>query len=130
MRYIIVSPVRAWAALGLARAEAAALATKFRSLKRPVIHVHFIVDPGAPGITTNAPLFRYVRDAPAHVRGTEGAAPIHGLEPKPGDFVLENVGFHFDSMLISLRPHFDSKRKRRPSITKGKRDTGKCNHNS
>lgn len=70
-------------------ANIAALATKFRSLKRPVIHVHFIVDPGAPGITTNAPLFRYVRDAPAHVRGTKGAAPIHGLEPKPGDFVLE-----------------------------------------
>ena len=70
-------------------ANIAALAKKFRSMGRTVIHVHFVVDPGAPGITTNAPLFRYVRDAPAHVRGTAGAAAVKGLEPITGDFILE-----------------------------------------
>ena len=65
------------------------LAKRFRSKNLPVIHIHFVTDPGAPGITTNAPLFRYVRDTPAHVRGTPGAAPIKGLEPKAGDFILE-----------------------------------------
>ena len=37
------------------------LAKKFREKNLPVIHIHFITDPGAPGMTTNAPLFCYVK---------------------------------------------------------------------
>ncbi len=70
-------------------ANIAALAKKFRSTQRPVIHIHFVVDPGAPGVTKNAPLFRYVCDTPAHVRGTVGAEPVRGLEPRAEDFVIE-----------------------------------------
>jgi gluconolactonase len=56
-----------------------------------VIHVWFIVDPGAPGMTLNAPLFEGVVDNNALVRGSWGAAPASGLEPRPGDFVVEKM---------------------------------------
>jgi gluconolactonase len=56
-----------------------------------VIHVWFIVEPGAPGLTLNCPLFQGVVDGNAMVRGTWGAAPVGGLEPKPGDFVVEKM---------------------------------------
>jgi gluconolactonase len=56
-----------------------------------VIHVWFIVEPGAPGMTLNAPLFEGVVDSNALVRGTWGAAPVPGLEPQPGDFVVEKM---------------------------------------
>ncbi len=57
----------------------------------PVIHVHYIVEPGAPGLKLNAPLFQGVKDAGALVRGTWGAAPVEGLEPQEGDFVVEKM---------------------------------------
>jgi gluconolactonase len=56
-----------------------------------IIHVHFVVDAGAPGVTLNAPLFEGLVDAKAVVRGTWGAAPAPGLEPRPGDFVVEKI---------------------------------------
>ena len=56
-----------------------------------VIHVWFVVEPGAPGMTLNAPLFEGVVDNKAMVRGTWGAAPVAGLEPQPGDFVVEKM---------------------------------------
>ena len=56
-----------------------------------VIHVWFIVEPGAPGMTLNAPLFEGVVDNKAMVRGSWGAAPVSGLEPRPGDFVVEKM---------------------------------------
>jgi gluconolactonase len=56
-----------------------------------VIHVWFIVEPGAPGLTLNCPLFQGVRDGNAMVRGSWGAAPVEGLEPAPGDFVVEKM---------------------------------------
>jgi gluconolactonase len=56
-----------------------------------VIHVWFIVDPGAPGMTLNAPLFEGVVDNNALVRGSWGAAPASGLEPRPGDFIVEKM---------------------------------------
>ena len=56
-----------------------------------VIHVHFVVEPGAPGMTLNAPLFEGVVDNKAMVRGSWGAAPVSGLEPRPGDFVVEKM---------------------------------------
>ena len=57
----------------------------------PVIHVWFVVEPGAPGVTLNAPLFRGLAEHKAMVRGTWGAAPVEGLEPDLGDFVVEKM---------------------------------------
>jgi gluconolactonase len=68
-----------------------ALAATCRSKGIPVIHVHYIVEPGAPGLKLNAPLFQGVKDANALVRGTWGAAPVEGLEPQEGDFVVEKM---------------------------------------
>jgi gluconolactonase len=56
-----------------------------------VIHVWFEVGPGAPGVTMNAPLFQGLRDANAMVKGSWGAAPVPGLEPKPGDHVVRKM---------------------------------------
>jgi gluconolactonase len=56
-----------------------------------IIHVWFLVEPGAPGLTLNAPLFQGVVDNNAMVRGTWGAAPVDGLEPRPGDFIVEKM---------------------------------------
>jgi gluconolactonase len=56
-----------------------------------IIHVWFVVEPGAPGTTLNAPLFRGVLDNNAMVRGSWGAAPVDGLEPQPGDFIVEKA---------------------------------------
>jgi gluconolactonase len=56
-----------------------------------IIHVWFVVEPGAPGVTLNAPLFEGLVDSKAMVRGSWGAAPVQGLEPRPGDFVVEKM---------------------------------------
>jgi gluconolactonase len=56
-----------------------------------VIHVWFIVEQGAPGVTLNAPLFEGLVDSKAMVRGGWGAAPVAGLEPRQGDFVVEKM---------------------------------------
>jgi gluconolactonase len=67
------------------------LAAACRDRLIPVIHVWFIVEPGAPGLTRNAPLFLGVADANALVRGTWGAAPVQGLAALPGDHVVEKM---------------------------------------
>ena len=56
-----------------------------------VIHVWFVVEPGAPGVTLNAPLFEGLVDSKAMVRGGWGVAPVPGLEPRAGDFVVEKM---------------------------------------
>ena len=56
-----------------------------------IVHVWFVVEPGAPGVTLNAPLFEGLVDSKAMVRGTWGAAPVAGLEPQPGDIVVEKI---------------------------------------
>ena len=66
-----------------------------------VIHVWFVVEPGAPGLTLNAPLFEGLVDSKAMVRGSWGAAPVAGLEPQSGRFhrredAHERVGRHPD----------------------------------
>src|SRR5882672_7567769 len=68
-----------------------ALADAMRRAGAMVIHVHYIVEPGAPGLKLNAPLFRGVADANALVRGSWGAAPVDGVEPRPGDIVVEKM---------------------------------------
>ncbi len=42
-------------------------------------------------MTLNAPLFEGLVDSKAMVRGSWGAAPVSGLEPRPGDFVVEKM---------------------------------------
>ena len=66
------------------------LAAAFRKAGAPVIHVWYIVEKGAPGLKLNAPLFEGVAGG-ALVRGTWGAKPAAGLEPKRGDFVVEKM---------------------------------------
>jgi gluconolactonase len=68
-----------------------ALAATCRSKGVPVIHVHYIVEEGAPGLKLNAGLFQGVKDTGGLVRGSWGAAPADGLEPQDGDFVVEKM---------------------------------------
>jgi gluconolactonase len=70
-------------------ANAGRLAAAARARGVPVIHVWFVVEPGCPGVTMNAPLFEGLADARALVRGTWGVQPVPGLEPVPGDHVVE-----------------------------------------
>jgi gluconolactonase len=87
-------------------ANVAGLAKEARALKVPVIHVHYIVEPGARGLRLNAPLFRGVRDTKALVRGSWGAAPAAGLEPQEGDVVVEKMrmnGFFGTRLEVLLR---------------------------
>jgi gluconolactonase len=67
------------------------LAEACRSAGVPVIHVWFLVEPGAAGLRQNAPLFQGVRESNALVRGTWGAAPVDGLEPQDGDHIVEKM---------------------------------------
>jgi gluconolactonase len=82
------------------------LAAACRSAGVPVIHVWYIVEPGAAGLRQNAPLFQGVKEANALVRGTWGAAPADGLEPQGGDHVVEKMrmnGFYETRLDILLR---------------------------
>src|SRR5437867_12958613 len=56
-----------------------------------VIHVHYVVEDGAPGLKLNAPLFQGVKATNALVRGTWGAAPAEGLEPPEGGDVVAKM---------------------------------------
>src|SRR5947208_3012245 len=67
------------------------LAEVARSRGVVIIHVWFIVEAGAPGVTLNAPLFEGLVDSKAMVRGSWGAAPVSGLEPRAGDFIVEKM---------------------------------------
>jgi gluconolactonase len=84
------------------------LAEVCRSKGIPVIHVHYIVEEGAPGLKLNAPLFQGLKDGNALVRGTWGAAPVEGLEPQDGDFLVEKMrmsawqGTKLETMLAGL----------------------------
>jgi gluconolactonase len=67
------------------------LAAAFRKAGAPVIHVWYIVEKGAPGLKLYAPLFEGVKSTNALVRGSWGAKPAAGLEPKRGDYVVEKM---------------------------------------
>jgi gluconolactonase len=67
------------------------LAHAARASGVPVIHVWFIVEPDARGVKLNAPLFKGLAEHKAVVRGTWGAAPVKGLEPQPGDLIVEKM---------------------------------------
>src|SRR5438034_6563939 len=72
-------------------ANVAGLAAACRKAGVPVIHIWYIVEQGAPGLKQNAPLFQGVKDANALVRGSWGAAPADGLEPRDGDHIVEKM---------------------------------------
>ena len=85
-----------------------ALAAAARRVGVAVIHVHYIVENGAPGLKLNAPLFEGLKGTNALVRGTWGAAPADGLEPQDGDYVVEKMRMnafyntHLDNVLRGL----------------------------
>ena len=54
------------------------LAAACRAAGVPVIHVWYIVEPGAPGLKQNAPLFQGVKEANALVRGSLGRGAGRG----------------------------------------------------
>src|SRR4051795_6646050 len=72
-------------------ANVADLAAACRSAGVPVIHIFYLVEPGATGLKQNAPLFLGVKEADALVRGSWGAAPADGVEPRDGDHVVEKM---------------------------------------
>jgi gluconolactonase len=87
-------------------ANVAALAAAFRSARAPVIHVWYVVEPGARELKQNAPLFEAVRAENANVRGTWGAAPVDGLAPEPEDLIVEKLrmnAFHGTALDTILR---------------------------
>jgi len=82
------------------------LAAAARKAGVQVIHVWYIVEPGAPGLKQNAPLFQGVKEANALVRGSWGAAPADGLEPQDGDHIVEKIrmnAFYDTKLDILLR---------------------------
>lgn len=85
-----------------------AISEKAREAGVPVFHNHFVVEKGAKGIGNRAPIFRMIAESESIVKGTWGAAPIDGLEPKEGDFVLERTrmsafnGTQLDTLLRGL----------------------------
>src|SRR5262249_33913651 len=82
------------------------LAAVARAVDIRVIHIWYIVEPGARGLKLNAPLFEGVKGADALVRGSWGAAPAEGLEAQEGDFVVEKMrmnGFYETKLDTLLR---------------------------
>ena len=82
------------------------LAAACRNAGVPVIHIWYVVEPGAVGLKQNAPLFQGVKEANALVRGTWGAAPVDGLEAQESDHVVEKMrmnGFYDTRLDILLR---------------------------
>ena len=86
----------------------ARLARAARSVGVPVIHVHFVVDPGAPGTKQNAALYRGVKEGNALVRGTWGAEAAEGVEPEEGDLVVEKMrtSAFYNTRLMTLLQGF------------------------
>lgn len=85
-------------------ANVARLARRAREVGIPVIHVWYIVEEGARGLKLNAPLYRGIKETGANVRGSWGAAPVEGLEPEDGDYVVEKTRMNafYDTRLDSL----------------------------
>ena len=86
--------------------KVASVADAFRAAGMPVIHVHHVVNPGGRDGRQNAPLFRMITEAGGNVRGTWGAQPVAGLEPRPEDFLVEKQrvnGFYNSDLDTKLR---------------------------
>src|SRR5258708_33912085 len=72
-------------------ANVSKLAAAMRKAGSVVIHVHYIVEPGAPGLQLNALLFRGIAEGKAVGRGTWGAAAADRGAPHQGDLVVQNM---------------------------------------
>lgn len=72
-------------------ANVARLADAARRAGAAVIHVHYVVEPDSRGLRLNAPLFAGIKETNALVRGSWGAAPVSGVEPRDGDYVVEKM---------------------------------------
>jgi gluconolactonase len=56
-----------------------------------VVHVHYIVETDRPTLQRNSPLFRSIETARSVRRGSWGARAFAGVEPNPGDVVIEKM---------------------------------------
>lgn len=56
-----------------------------------VLHVWLVCEKGHPALSLNAPLFQGLKENDAMVRGTWGVAPVDGLQPRPGDLIVEKM---------------------------------------
>lgn len=86
--------------------NSARIADAARELGVPVIHVHFVVEPGSRGVGTNVPLFASITTDRTVVRGTYGAAAFPGAEPVGDDLVVERArmsAFHDTDLDAILR---------------------------
>jgi gluconolactonase len=67
------------------------LADTVRSRGGMIIHVWMVLEPGAPYLCQHAGLQRGLKDNNALVRDTWGVEPAPGVEPQPGDLVVEKM---------------------------------------
>jgi nicotinamidase-related amidase len=77
-----------------------------RAAGMPVVHIHHVDSEGHVDAALNAPLFRSILEEDALVRGTWGAEPVAGLEPLPGDLLVEKQrmsAFNGTALDIKLR---------------------------
>jgi ureidoacrylate peracid hydrolase len=77
-----------------------------RAAGMPVVHVHHVDSADHVDAALNAPLFRSIVEEDALVRGTWGAEPVAGLEPRPGDLLVEKQrmsAFNGTALDIKLR---------------------------
>ncbi|MEP1930549.1 MAG: isochorismatase family protein [Roseibium sp.] len=72
-------------------ANARRLADAVRSRGGMIIHVWMVLEPGAPYLCQYAELQKGLKDNNALVRGTWGVQPAAGLEPQPGDLIVEKM---------------------------------------
>ncbi|WP_205745734.1 cysteine hydrolase [Egibacter rhizosphaerae] len=66
-----------------------ALADDLKQAGGHVVHVWYVVAPGAADQRACAPLFQGLIDSGAMVRGTWGAAPVENLVPRDDEHVVE-----------------------------------------
>jgi gluconolactonase len=88
-----------------ALANAKSILAAARAAGMPVIHVQYVVEPGAPGLKLNTGLFQAVKDVKGLARGTWGAAPVKGFEPRKGELVVEKMrmnAFHGTNLAVLL----------------------------
>lgn len=77
-----------------------------RKAGSPVFHNIFVVEPGAPSIGTNAPIFASIQKNGSVVRGTWGAQIADGVKVAKSDYILERQrmdAFHGTQLNIMLR---------------------------
>ncbi|MEY8099441.1 isochorismatase family protein [Falsihalocynthiibacter sp. S25ZX9] len=67
------------------------LADHVRSRGGMIVHVWMVLEPGAPYLCQHAGLQRGLKEHNALVRGTWGVQPVAGLEPQPGDLIVEKM---------------------------------------